>query len=100
MKLGVDLECDRCYKKIKKLLCKFPEIRDQVFFEKENTVMIKVVCCSPLKIRDKLICKGGKTIKGIEIIVPEKPKPPPEKPKPPPEKAPQPEKGKLTKPPP
>ena len=65
MKLGVDLECDRCYKKIKKLLCKFPEIRDQVFFEKENTVMINVVCCSPLKIRDKLICKGGKTIKDI-----------------------------------
>ncbi|KAL6332819.1 hypothetical protein AAG906_015083 [Vitis piasezkii] len=64
----VDLECDRCYKKIKKLLCKFPEIRDQAFFEKENTVMVKVVCCSPHKIRDKLICKGGKTIKSIEII--------------------------------
>ncbi|CBI18630.3 hypothetical protein VitviT2T_014765 [Vitis vinifera] len=94
MRLRVDLECDRCYKKIKKLLCKFPEIRDQAFFEKENTVMIKVVCCSPHKIRDKLICKGGKTIKSIEIIVPEKPKPPPEKPKPPPEKPKEPEKPK------
>ncbi|XP_034698064.1 early nodulin-75-like isoform X2 [Vitis riparia] len=48
--------------------------------------MIKVVCCSPHKIREKLICKGGKTIKWIEIIGPEKPKPPPEKAKPPPEK--------------
>ncbi|XP_010646623.1 early nodulin-75 isoform X3 [Vitis vinifera] len=56
--------------------------------------MIKVVCCSPHKIRDKLICKGGKTIKSIEIIVPEKPKPPPEKPKPPPEKPKEPEKPK------
>ncbi|KAJ9689954.1 hypothetical protein PVL29_012559 [Vitis rotundifolia] len=82
MRLRVDLECDRCYKKIKKLLSKFPEIRDQAFFEKENTVIIKVVCYSPHNIRDKLICKGGKTIKSIEIIVPEKPKPPPEKPKP------------------
>ncbi|KAJ9689980.1 hypothetical protein PVL29_012580 [Vitis rotundifolia] len=86
MRLRVDLECDRCYKKIKKLLCKFPEIRDQIFYEKDNTVEIKVVCCSPGKIRDKLICKGGKTIKSIEIIVPEKPKTPSEKPKPPPEK--------------
>ncbi|KAL6332663.1 hypothetical protein AAG906_010003 [Vitis piasezkii] len=95
MRLRVDLECDRCYKKIKKLLCKFPEIRDQAFFEKENTVTIKVVCCSPDKIRDKLICKGGKTIKSIEIIVPEKTKPPPEKTTPPPEKPkPQPEKPK------
>ena len=59
---------------------------------------IKVVCCSPDKIRDKLICKGGKTIKSIEIIVPEKTKPPPEKTKPPPEK-PKPPPEKLTPPP-
>ena len=59
---------------------------------------IKVVCCSPDKIRDKLICKGGKTIKSIEIIVPEKIKPPPEKTKPPPEK-PKPPPEKLTPPP-
>ncbi|KAJ9689969.1 hypothetical protein PVL29_012571 [Vitis rotundifolia] len=75
MKLKVNLGCKRCYKKIKKLLCKFPEIRDQTFIEKENTVIITVVCCSPCKIRDKLICKGGKTIESIECIEPETQKP-------------------------
>ncbi|KAA8519212.1 hypothetical protein F0562_013468 [Nyssa sinensis] len=89
MVLKVDLQCPRCYKKIKKILCKFPQIRDQVFDEKQNTVTITVVCCSPEKIRGKLCCKGGKTIKCIEIVVPPKPKPKeppkqPEKPKEPP----------------
>ncbi|XP_034697066.1 heavy metal-associated isoprenylated plant protein 6-like [Vitis riparia] len=94
IRLRVDLECDCCYKKIKKLLRKFPEIRDQAFFKEENTVVIKIVCCNPHEIRDKLIRKSRKTIKGIEMIVPEKPKPPPEKPKPPPEKPKEPEKPK------
>ncbi|GMP75831.1 hypothetical protein CsSME_00032783 [Camellia sinensis var. sinensis] len=80
MVLKVDLQCSSCYKKIKKILCKFPQIRDQIYDEKQNTVTIVVVCCSPEKVRDKLCCKGGKTIKCIEIIEPPKPKPP-EKPK-------------------
>ncbi|XP_059624825.1 leucine-rich repeat extensin-like protein 3 isoform X2 [Cornus florida] len=85
MVLKVDLQCPSCYKKVKKVLCKFPQIRNQVYDEKQNTVTITVVCCSPEKIRDKLCCKGGKAIKSIEIKEPEKPKPPPaEKPKPPP----------------
>ncbi|XP_059624819.1 leucine-rich repeat extensin-like protein 3 [Cornus florida] len=86
MVLKVDLQCPSCYKKVKKVLCKFPQIRNQVYDEKQNTVTITVVCCSPEKIRDKLCCKGGKAIKCIEIKKPEKPKPPPpaEKPKPPP----------------
>ncbi|KAH6764512.1 hypothetical protein C2S51_015761 [Perilla frutescens var. frutescens] len=78
MLLNVDLQCPCCYKKIKKTLCKFPQIRDQVFDEKANQVAITVVCCSPEKIRDKLCCKGGKAIKSIKIIEPEKK---PEKPK-------------------
>ncbi|XP_057498970.1 uncharacterized protein LOC130783394 [Actinidia eriantha] len=56
------------------------EIRNQVYDDKANTVTITVVCCNPEKIRDKLCCKGGKTIKGIEIKQPPKPKEP-EKPK-------------------
>ncbi|KAA8547269.1 hypothetical protein F0562_003867 [Nyssa sinensis] len=72
MVLEVDLQCPRCYKKIKKILCKFPQIRDQAFDVKQNTVTITVVCCSPEKIRGKLCCKGGKTIKCIEIVVPPK----------------------------
>ncbi|GLT24914.1 hypothetical protein SLA2020_000760 [Shorea laevis] len=79
MVLDVDLQCSKCYKKVKKLLCKFPEIRDQEYDEKANKVTIKVVCCSPEKIRDKLRCKGGRSIKKIVIKEPEKPKPPEEK---------------------
>ncbi|GMY36619.1 protein PYRICULARIA ORYZAE RESISTANCE 21 isoform X1 [Fagus crenata] len=75
MILKVDLQCHRCYKKVKKVLCRFPQIRDQVYNEKENLVVIKVVCCSPEKIKEKLIYKGGGAIKSIEIKAPEKPKP-------------------------
>lgn len=50
------------------------EIRDQAYDEKQNTVTIVVVCCSPEKIRDKICSKGGGSIKSIEIVEP-KPKP-------------------------
>ncbi|XP_051135271.1 protein PYRICULARIA ORYZAE RESISTANCE 21 [Andrographis paniculata] len=79
MVLKVDLQCYCCYKKIKKTLCKFPQIRDQVFDEKNNTVSIIVVCCSPEKIRDKLCSKAGKVIKGIDIKDSAKPKEPEKK---------------------
>ncbi|KAL1194691.1 Heavy metal-associated isoprenylated plant protein 6 [Cardamine amara subsp. amara] len=82
MKLKVDLDCAKCYKKVKKVLCKFPQIRDQFFDEKSNTVIIKVVCCSPERIMDKLCSKGGGSIKTIEIIEPPKPQPPPAQQKP------------------
>ena len=85
MKLKVDLECEKCYKKVKKLLGKYPQIRDQKLDEKENIVFITVVCCSPEKIRDKLCYKGGGSIKSIEIL--ELPKPKAEKPKADPPKA-------------
>ncbi|XP_058728081.1 protein PYRICULARIA ORYZAE RESISTANCE 21-like [Vicia villosa] len=75
MKLKVDLECEKCYKKVKKLLGKYPQIRDQKYDEKGNMVAIMVVCCSPEKIRDKLCYKGGGSIKSIEIVDPPKPKP-------------------------
>ncbi|GKV31746.1 hypothetical protein SLEP1_g40414 [Rubroshorea leprosula] len=51
--------------------------------EKANKVTIKVVSCSPEKIRDKL-CKGGGCIKSIEIVKPKPPPPPPTPPPPPP----------------
>ncbi|KAH0942265.1 hypothetical protein HID58_001902 [Brassica napus] len=90
MKLKVDLDCAKCYKKVKKVLCKIPQIRDQLFDEKSNIVIIKVVCCSPERIMDKLCSKGGGSIKTIEIVEPPKPpqpqpqpqaQPPPQKPK-------------------
>jgi hypothetical protein len=74
MRLKVDLECDKCYKKVKKLLSKYPQIRDQKYDEKGNIVTITVVCCSPEKIRDKLCYKGGGSIKSIEIVDLPKPK--------------------------
>ncbi|XP_044462243.1 uncharacterized protein LOC123193365 isoform X3 [Mangifera indica] len=80
MVLKVGLQCKKCYKKAKKVLCKFPQIQDQVYDVKQNTVMIKVVACSPEKIEQKICCKGGESIKSIEIVPPPKPKEP-EKPK-------------------
>ncbi|PON38123.1 hypothetical protein PanWU01x14_314930, partial [Parasponia andersonii] len=50
------------------------EIQDQVYDEKQNTVTIKVVCCCPEKIKQKIICKAGDFIESIEIKVPEGPK--------------------------
>ncbi|KAJ4706555.1 pollen-specific leucine-rich repeat extensin-like protein 1 isoform X1 [Melia azedarach] len=79
MVLKVDLDCSKCYMKVKKTLSKFPQIRDQVYDEKQNTVTIKVVCCSPEIIRDKLCCKAGGSIKSIEIKAPGKPKEPEKK---------------------
>ncbi|KAJ4704094.1 pollen-specific leucine-rich repeat extensin-like protein 1 isoform X1 [Melia azedarach] len=98
MVLKVDLECSKCYKKVKKVLSRFPEIQDQIYDEKKNTVTIKVLSCCPEKLRDKICRKGGGSIKSIEIKSPEKPKEPekkkePEKPKEP-EKKKEPEKSK------
>ncbi|XP_028754966.1 heavy metal-associated isoprenylated plant protein 6-like [Neltuma alba] len=73
MRLKVDLQCSKCCKKVKKV----PQVRSQVFDEKQNMVNITVVCCDPEKIRDKLCCKGGGAIKSIEIVEP--PKKPDEK---------------------
>ncbi|XP_038710820.1 heavy metal-associated isoprenylated plant protein 43 isoform X2 [Tripterygium wilfordii] len=93
MVIKVDLQCEKCYKKIKKVLCKFRQIRDQVFDEKQNTVTIKVVGCNPEKVMQKIRCKGGESVKDIQIKVPQKLKPPPSpdsKPPPPPDPKPPP----------
>ncbi|KAL6957861.1 hypothetical protein U1Q18_046398 [Sarracenia purpurea var. burkii] len=103
LKVMIDLQCPCCYKKVKKLLCKFPEIRNQIYDEKQDTVTITVVCWNPEKLRDKLCCKGRKIIKSIEIKEePEKPPPKEEPKKPPPKEEPQkpPPKEEPKKPPP
>ncbi|KAJ6700306.1 HEAVY METAL TRANSPORT/DETOXIFICATION SUPERFAMILY PROTEIN [Salix purpurea] len=87
MVIKVDLECEKCHRKIKKVLCRIPQIQNQIYDKKAGTVTITVFCCSPEKVREKIIFKGGEAVKSIEIKVPEKPKPPappakvPEKPK-------------------
>nr|GEW85887.1 protein pyricularia oryzae resistance 21-like [Tanacetum cinerariifolium] len=75
MILYVDLKCPCCYKKVKKLLCKFPQIRDQVFDVDNNKVTIAVVCCDPEKLRDKLCCKESPKEKPPKLK--KKPKSPP-----------------------
>ncbi|XP_016549597.2 chitin-binding lectin 1 [Capsicum annuum] len=82
MVLNVNLQCCSCYKKVKKILCKFPQIRDQIYDEKGNKVTITVICCNPEKVRDKLCSEGCGVIKSIEIKEPPKPKPPKPKPHP------------------
>ncbi|PON90284.1 Heavy metal-associated domain containing protein [Trema orientale] len=96
MVLKVDLQCHRCYKKIKKVLCKIPQIQDQVYDKKQNTVTIKVVCCSPEKIKQKIICEPGVFIWSIEIKAPEAPRKPEQTNRPNPDKKPgkEPEKNK------
>ncbi|KAF8030514.1 hypothetical protein BT93_E2833 [Corymbia citriodora subsp. variegata] len=69
MSIKVDLQCSCCYKKIKEILCKFPQIQDQIYEEKQNKVLITVVCCSPEKIKQKIICEGGETVESIEILL-------------------------------
>ncbi|KAG6639165.1 hypothetical protein I3843_10G078400 [Carya illinoinensis] len=66
MKLKADLQCYYCYKKVKKILCKFPEVQDQIFDEKKNLVTIKVVSHCPEMIKQKIICKGGGCIQFVE----------------------------------
>ncbi|KAK3432235.1 uncharacterized protein LOC104445598 [Eucalyptus grandis] len=72
MLIEVNLQCSRCCKKIHEVLCKITHIRDRIYNEKQNTVLISV-CCSPEKIKRKIICKGGKTVQSVEIL-PKKPK--------------------------
>ncbi|XP_061964307.1 uncharacterized protein LOC133688732 [Populus nigra] len=73
----VDLGCEKCHKKIKRVLCAIPQIQNQEYVEKENTVTITVVGCCPEKIKKKIYCKGGPTVMCVKI------KPPPdETPKP------------------
>ncbi|KAK3433577.1 hypothetical protein EUGRSUZ_D01467 [Eucalyptus grandis] len=73
MVMRVDLGCYRCYKKIKKVMCKFPEIRDQIYDEKQNRVLISVVSCCPERILEKIASKGGKTVESIGIVPEKKP---------------------------
>ncbi|XP_039167184.1 heavy metal-associated isoprenylated plant protein 6-like [Eucalyptus grandis] len=71
MEIKVDLGCSRCYKKIREVIGKLPEIRDQRYDEKQNRVLISVVSCCPERILEKIASKGGKTVESIKIV-PEK----------------------------
>ncbi|KAL3740928.1 hypothetical protein ACJRO7_022107 [Eucalyptus globulus] len=74
MVIKVDLQCCRCYKKIRKILSDIPQVKDPTFDEKKNTVKIKVVGCDPKKVRQKICCKGKDFILGIDVLPLERPK--------------------------
>ncbi|XP_011010374.1 PREDICTED: uncharacterized protein LOC105115227 [Populus euphratica] len=96
----VDLGCEKCHKKIKRVLCDIPQIQNQTYDTKKNTVTITVVGCCPEKIKKKIYCKGGRTVKCVEILK-EKPEPKQEKkkePEPEKKKEPEPEKKKEPEP--
>uniref|UniRef100_A0A2P2M851 Keratinocyte proline-rich protein-like isoform X3 n=1 Tax=Rhizophora mucronata TaxID=61149 RepID=A0A2P2M851_RHIMU len=80
MVIKVDLGCEKCRKKIKKVLCKIPQIKNQIYDEKSNTVTITVGCGCPEKVKEKIRCKAGDIILGIEIKPPETSKEPKKKP--------------------
>ncbi|KAJ0016985.1 hypothetical protein Pint_09427 [Pistacia integerrima] len=82
MVLKVDLQCEKCYRKVKKVLYKFPRknTRSRCMTRRQNTVTIKVVCYSPERMKQNICYEGGESIKSIEILPPPKPKEP-EKPK-------------------
>ncbi|XP_058081872.1 protein PYRICULARIA ORYZAE RESISTANCE 21-like [Magnolia sinica] len=79
--LKVDLDCDPCYKKIRKALCQFREIQSQSFDEKQKKVTISGPF-DPEKLIKKLYCKVGCKIIICYEVVPPPPPPPPPEPKP------------------
>ncbi|KAJ6851479.1 putative protein TsetseEP isoform X1 [Iris pallida] len=90
--IKVDLQCNQCYRKIRKTLCKLQDrgkITSIVYDEKNDTVIVKGPS-DPKKLIKQICCDACKVIKDIQILE-DKPKPPPEKPKPdPPPPAPEP----------
>ncbi|KAL5197282.1 hypothetical protein ABZP36_000794 [Zizania latifolia] len=67
--LSVDLECDRCYKKIRRVLCRIQDkanIKTISYDEKGNAVTVS----GPFDVEEvckKLCCKAGRVIKEMEI---------------------------------
>ncbi|KAK1274044.1 hypothetical protein QJS04_geneDACA018330 [Acorus gramineus] len=94
--LKVDLDCHKCNKKIRAVLCKLQgryNIETIVYDEKKNTVTLTGPFC-PHRLAKKLCCKACKVIREIEIVDPPKPEPPkpaPPKPEPPKPEPPKPE---------
>ncbi|ONK80096.1 uncharacterized protein A4U43_C01F13850 [Asparagus officinalis] len=67
--LKVDLQCHRCYKRIRKTICKLQErenIQSIIFDEKSNSVTISGPF-NPKKVCKKLCCEACNIIKDIQI---------------------------------
>lgn len=87
----VDLDCYKCYNKMRKILCKLQDherIRTISFDDKSKTITI-VGPFDPQRLACKIRCKGGKVVKDVHIVDIAGGKPPPqmiaaEQPPPPP----------------
>ncbi|EEE67557.1 hypothetical protein OsJ_25058 [Oryza sativa Japonica Group] len=67
--LNVDLECDRCYKKIRRVLCRIQDkanIKTISYDEKNNAVMVSGPFDAD-KVCKKLCCKAGRIIKDMQV---------------------------------
>lgn len=74
--LKVDLECERCYKKMRRVLCKIQDkmnIKTISFDEKSNAVTISGPFDAE-KVCNKLCCEAGRVIKEMDIKGKEKAK--------------------------
>ncbi|CAO1939437.1 unnamed protein product [Urochloa humidicola] len=74
--LKVDLECEKCYKKIRRVLCKIQDkmnIKTISFDEKSNAVTISGPFDAE-KVCHKLCCEAGRVIKEMDIKGKEKAK--------------------------
>ncbi|WVZ50272.1 hypothetical protein U9M48_001544 [Paspalum notatum var. saurae] len=66
----VDLDCYKCYNKMRKILCQLQDqerIRTISFDDKSKTITI-VGPFDPLRLACKIRCKGGKVVKDIHIV--------------------------------
>ncbi|KAF8030621.1 hypothetical protein BT93_E2914 [Corymbia citriodora subsp. variegata] len=72
MEIKVDLQCHRCHKKIKKILCGIPQVQDQTYDQAKKTVTITVAGGSPEYVRQKILSKGRCFVQGVDILPEEK----------------------------
>lgn len=66
----VDLDCRKCYHKIRKILCQLQDherIRTISFDDKSKTVTM-VGPFDPQRLACKLLCKGGKVVRDVYIV--------------------------------
>ncbi|PIA58403.1 hypothetical protein AQUCO_00500373v1 [Aquilegia coerulea] len=87
--IKVDLGCEKCYNKIRQILCKYHCQIQSKTFDMKNNIVIVTGWFDPCNFAKKLRCKAGKAIKSIEIVKkkePEPEKPPSDPPAPEPKK--------------
>ncbi|KAF2911745.1 hypothetical protein DAI22_11g203065 [Oryza sativa Japonica Group] len=78
----VDLDCRRCYRQIRKVLCKLQATADQerirtISYDDKGQMITISGPFDPLQLCSKIRCMGGKVIKDIQIKPPPPPPPPP-----------------------